>query len=863
MSFLLTASIAIAATSFSSSASLAATQSLGAVATAPAAVTAAAGPAPTIRYPVQMDVSPPLIAIPEQVDQNGDLSFKGKDRGQLDIPNGRRVGAQSPATGTPVSPAPAVSAPTPGVNFDGVGVGLGAYAPCCAPPDPNGAVGPNHYVHTVNLDFAIFSKTGALLYGPTKINTLFAGFGGGCQINNDGDPIVLHDQLADRWVISQFSVTTTPYLQCVAVSTSPDPTGTYYRYAYNYGNVDFPDYPKIGVWPDAYYATYNIFANGRTFSGAEICAWDRAKMLTGAVATQQCFKTSNVYGGLLPSHLDGKTLPPAGAANYLVALDTSTTLVSWKFHVDWTTPASTTFTGPTSLTVPAYNSSCATAARGACVPQGSGGTPLESLSDRLMYRLAYRNFGNREALVVNHTIEVGSGSTLRAGVRWYELRTDAARNLTLFQQGTYSPDTNWRWMGSAAMDGSGNMAMGYSVSSSTISPQIHYTGRLAADAAGTMTQGENVIINGTGSQIDGLARWGDYSSLAIDPVDDCTFWYTNEYLKTSGSFNWSTRIASFKLPNCGVPPAPDFTISVSPSSQTVVAGASTTYTVTVTPTNGFTGTVTFDVAGLPSGATSAFSPTSVNGGGTSTLTVSTSASSPAGTYPLTINGTSGTLKHSAGTTLVVTGPDFSLSATPSSQTVIQGSAATYTITVTPSNGFNGTVSFSASGLPAGASSSFSPATVTTSGTTTMTLSTATTTPAGSYPITVTGTSGSLTRTTSVTLVVNPPSDFSLSATPTSRTIGQGASTTYTINITRTSFTAGVTFSASGLPAGAAASFSPNPATGASSTLTVTTVSSTPTGTFAITVTGTGGGLTRTVTVTLTVTPACTDGNCQN
>jgi hypothetical protein len=760
--------------------------------------------------------------------------------------------------------APALAAPTLGVNFDGVGVGLGSYADCCAPPDTNGSVGPSHYLQIVNLDFAVFSKSGALLYGPVPINTLWSGFGGGCQTNNDGDPIVLYDKNANRWLISQFSVTTTPYLECVAISTTGDPTGSYYRYAFNYGNVDFPDYPKVGVWPDAYYSTFNIFANGVNFSGTKVCAWDRSKMLVGTAATQQCFQTSSLYGGLLPTDLDGATLPPSGSPNYVVGLDTTTTIIFWKFHVDWTTPANTTFTGPTSLTVAGYTPSCSTLPRGDCIPQGGTAQTLESLSDRVMHRLAYRNLGNHEALVVNHAVEVGSGSSLHAGVRWYELRPDANHNLSVFQQSTYAPDTNWRWMGSAAMDKAGNMAMGYSVSSSSLFPQIHFTGRLAGDAAGAMTQGENVIIDGTGSQTGGLARWGDYSSMSVDPLDDCTFWYTNEYLKSSGSFNWSTRVGSFKFASCGTP---DYAVTASPASQSVVEGAGTSYTATVTPSGGFTGTVTFSVSGLPAGAAAAFNPTSVAGSGSSTMNVTTRSTTPTGSYALTITGTSGALSHTASVTLVVTAPvtpDFSLSASPASQSVVEGAGTSYTVTITPSGGFTGSVTLSASGLPAGAAASFAPNPATS--TSTMTVTTATTTPAGTYPLTITGVSGTLSHTASVTLVVTASAagNFSLSATPASQSIPAGASTTYTINITRTGgFTGGVTLSAAGVPAGATATFSPNPATGASSTLTVATSSSTPVNTFTITITGTSGTLSHPTTVSLTVTAAPCNGNCNN
>ncbi len=244
-------------------------------------------------------------------------------------------------------------APALTLNFDGVGNGFsgpaGTFTVAGAPPDTNGSVGPNHYVQIVNTDFAVFNKSGAALFGPVPINTLWSGFGGGCETNNDGDPVVDYDNIADRWVIAQPSFSTLPYLECVAVSTSGDPTGSYNRYSFSYGNTDFPDYPKIGVWPDAYYATFNFFAaGGVTFSGGEVCAYDRASMLVGQAATQQCFNVGTSFGGLLPADLDGARQPPAGSPNYVVSLGAvDGQLAFWKFHVDWTTPPNTTLTGPT------------------------------------------------------------------------------------------------------------------------------------------------------------------------------------------------------------------------------------------------------------------------------------------------------------------------------------------------------------------------------------------------------------------------------------------------------------------------------------------------------------------------------------
>ncbi|HET7402021.1 MAG TPA: hypothetical protein VFJ62_09575 [Usitatibacter sp.] len=436
---------------------------------------------------------------------------------------------------------------TPGAGFDGVGVGFtgpgGAFTPDSAPPDTNASVGATQVVQIVNEAFAVFDKaTHAVLMGPVPTNRLWQGFGGPCEADNDGDAVAVYDKAANRWVISQFAVTAAPYFQCVAVSTTSDATGAYNRYAFPYGNV-FPDYPKIGVWPDAYYITFNMFTN--TFQGAKLCAYDRAKMLAGLPATQQCFQLSSSFGGVLPADLDGSTPPPAGSPNYLVAKGTNV-LDLWRFHVDWVNTASTTLTGPIVIPVAAYTSACN---GGTCIPQSGTNQQLDSLADRLMYRLAYRNIAGVERLVVNHSVRVGtSARNPFTGVRWYEIRNPNGAP-SIFQQSTFSPDSSYRWMGSIAMDKQGNMAVGYSVSSSTMHPSIRFTGRLASDPLNTM-QAESSIVAGTGSQLRSLSRWGDYSSMAIDPVDDCTFWYTTEYLKANGTFNWSTRIASFKFPGC-------------------------------------------------------------------------------------------------------------------------------------------------------------------------------------------------------------------------------------------------------------------------------------------------------------------------
>ena len=498
---------------------------------------------------VNSDVSGPVSELVGVAPTEADSKDKEKEKPLRALPNmGNMLNQIDPAVQTVSGP---LVGTTNGLNFAGIGQGDYGFSVQYAPPDTNGAVGATQYVQWVNTYFAVFNKTtGAIAAGfPKPGNSIWAGFGGGCQTNNDGDPIVQYDKLANRWILTQFSVSTTPYLQCVAVSTTSDATGTYYRYAFSYGNTQFNDYPKLGVWPDGYYISYNIFNNGQTFAGSKACAFDRTKMLAGdPTATQQCFQLSTSYGGLLPSDLDGTTAPPAGSPNYFMNFGANS-LNLWKFHVDFANSANTTFTGPTNIPVAAFNAACS--GGGACIPQPGTSNKLDSLADRLMYRLAYRNRGGVESLVVNHSVAVGTNKRRQVtSVRWYEIR-NLNGTPSVYQQGTLGTgDGIHRWMGSIAMDKFGNIALGYSASSSSVYPSIRYTGRLSTDPLGTM-QTENSIIAGTGSQVGySLHRWGDYSAMTVDPVDDCTFWYTTEYLKTNGAWNWSTRIASFKFPGC-------------------------------------------------------------------------------------------------------------------------------------------------------------------------------------------------------------------------------------------------------------------------------------------------------------------------
>jgi len=564
----------------------------------------------------------PEIGEEALIHPTGDGSFQGPDPA---------LQQSGPGSGIPPTTQNFEGADVGESSSDGVFVG--------APPDTNGDVGPNHYVQIVNTVFSVYSKTGTRLTGPTPINNLWKSAPNAAQFNcttqSRGDPIVQYDPLADRWLISQFNfpgeaVIAPPFDQCIAISQTPDPTGAYYLYDFNYSATLFNDYPHFGVWPDAYYLSVNQFDTttpNTDFHSAGACAFERAKMIAGDPnARKVCFDESTfdpkdangnyIYGGQLPSDLDGvgvganfRGAPPAGEPNFFMQFLDSTTagndkLLLFKFHVDWTNPANSTFGNgkpngngtPIAIPVADFGLVCngdqALGDRN-CIPQvdasptadySQPGMPdvgdyLDSIGDRLMYRVAYRNFGDHESLVLNHTVNAGPGDTFvgngHAGIRWYELRAPNGTP-TVYQQSTFAPDAAHRWMGSIAMDSAGDIALGYSKSSATTHPAINYTARRASDPLNAMTLGEGTIIQGTGSQQDTGRRWGDYSSISVDP-DGCTFWYTQEYYAGTGTFNWNTRIGSFTLPVCGDPQ-----ISLSASSSLVRERSDFTYTIGVT-----------------------------------------------------------------------------------------------------------------------------------------------------------------------------------------------------------------------------------------------------------------------------------------
>ncbi|MEO5898479.1 MAG: CARDB domain-containing protein [Vicinamibacterales bacterium] len=544
-------------------------------------VAAGRGVRPVITAAERRDTSPPLRDI------RAIAPFQRHEPEEREKRLVRRIErARTPDTMVQTTPGAAMLAPS-SMSIEGIG-----NVNNVLPPDTNAAVGPNHYVQAVNVSFAFYGKSPStqpvLLYGPADTSTIWTGFGGPCEARNDGDAIIIYDHLADRWVMSQlalpnlfFGIALAPFYQCLAISATPDPTGTYHRYQFAFNKLN--DYPKLAVWPDAYYMTINQFsAISLQYAGQGVIAFDRQKMLAGLPATMQYYDLAAVdinLAGMLPATLDGPP-PPAGSPGYFVQMDddawgySADRLQLWRFSVNWTTPSASSFTGPSLLPVAPFDSDMCSYSRN-CIPQRDTDAKVDAMSDRMMYRLQYRNFGSHESLVVNQTVDADGSD--HAGIRWYEIRNPRF-SPTLFQQGTYAPDGDHRWMGSVAMDAAGNLALGYSVSGPSTFPSIRYTGRLAADAPGVMTQGEVEVVAGGGSQTEASGRWGDYSTMAVDPADDCTFWYTQQYYAATSTSGWQTRIATFSFPSCGSSttlPRVTVTVTAPAREQDLAAGGFT------------------------------------------------------------------------------------------------------------------------------------------------------------------------------------------------------------------------------------------------------------------------------------------------
>ena len=462
------------------------------------------------------------------------------------------------------------------------------------PPDTHGDVGPNHYFQIVNCHFSIYSKTGTLLLGPVSNQTIWSGMP---HNQNGGDGIIMYDEQADRWMVAQLAYPAGYDLEMIAVSQTPDPTGSWYRYEYTFTGL--PDYPKFGVWPDGYYMSVNRFtASGSAYLGTGQAAFDRAAMLAGDSSAQMVYFTlpsSNNAFSCLPSDCDGE-FPPAGTPNYFVyMMDGPDYLGVYEFHVDWTNTANSTFGNFYQLPVATFNDNISG------ISQKGTTVKDATLSDRLMFRLQYRKFNDHWSMVTNHTVNVGSGV---AGIRWYELRKTSG-NWSVYQQSTYSIDNNSRWMGSVALDTAGNIGLGFSISSSNMYPAIKFTGRLKNDSLNAMDIPEKGIFYGTGSNTandgNGVSRWGDYSSLTVDPTDGMTFWYTQEYLTSMGS-SWKTRIASFSFADL-------LGISITATPDTICLGDSTQLNATAT---GGSGTYTYSWTSSPAGFTSTIQNPFVN-----------------------------------------------------------------------------------------------------------------------------------------------------------------------------------------------------------------------------------------------------------
>lgn len=508
------------------------------------------------QLPLRQDKSPPLERIqPRALEMPGapqDLDKEEREKENFKLPLPERKEPKRGDVGKVINRMRAVRAVAAPVSLkvhpvliaDGIRQGKN-YKPSTGvfPPDANGSAGDDYYVQWVNQAIAIFDKnTGQMATNPFgkkepfNGNLIWTGFGGACEHDNDGDPIVLYDKNAKRWLMSQFAIRGDDqykFAQCIAISDGPDPIKSSY-FRYEYGFSQFNDYPKFGIWPDAYYATFNMFASAEGgFTGAKVCAFERAKMLAGDPnAKWDCLdpvdEQQEPVGGLLPADLDGSQLPPTKSPEYVLGFG-SNELRLWQLKVDWTKekPLSLANPGPALLPVDAFVPACS---NDACIPQNGTSRTIEPLADRLMYRLAYRNFGDHESLVLLHTITAGDAS----GIRWYELRRDANRGSTalvpefkVWQQQTFAPDKLFRWLGSIAMDRDGNILLIYNASSKNSHPSLHYTGRKSSDPAGVMAP-PAVLAEGKRS-VD-ADRWGDYASVSLDPKDDCTFWVTGQYL---------------------------------------------------------------------------------------------------------------------------------------------------------------------------------------------------------------------------------------------------------------------------------------------------------------------------------------------
>jgi hypothetical protein len=559
----------------------------------PPAGTAQAAPAidisaPTFTGAAAFDRSLPLRDLARvsitQSPAKSSLEEVRPDRGPVTVDRGHTPDAALQDGAARAATDASVLAP-PLANFEGLSNldNFNVFGFRVNPPDPVGDVGPNHYVEMINLVFGVYSKTGVRLLGPVDTGTLWAGFPIDECTEPSGDPIVVYDQFADRWILSQFTTRglgfpaepANLFYNCVAISATGDPTGSYFRYAFTTG-FNFPDYPKYGVWDDTYLITTREFGIvDPSIYAIGVYGLERERMIAGdpgaravSFLLQDGHVPINLIGdGLLPADIDGRALPRRDSPAPIIGTQdddgpygaTFDALNVWEFNVTWNAAPAASIALKTQLPVAAFDSifPCAPTSRD-CLPQPGITNPdqfidILSYRQRPTWRLAFRRTGNHDTMVTNQSVEARPGI---AGARWYEIRRNNNGKYTVRQQGTYAPnDGIHRWMGSIAMDRRGNMALGYSVVNGTdVFPGIRYTGRRPGSPAGTMPLAEAVITNGTGVQTTTNSRWGDYTSMNVDPTDDCTFWYVNQYYTAEGQLTspagWQTRIASFRLPGC-------------------------------------------------------------------------------------------------------------------------------------------------------------------------------------------------------------------------------------------------------------------------------------------------------------------------
>ena len=499
---------------------------------------------------------------------------------------------------------PTPTMPGPLLTFEG---GAAAQFCACAPPDSDGDVGPNHYVEAINQAFAVFDKSGNMLAGPITYNTLFADLTGTpCQNQNDGDPFVMYDQIADRWVISDFAFPglpgSGPFFQCIAVSQTNDPvSGGCFLYAVQHEPSQptwVGDYPKMALWTEpqpggAYHLTVNLF-DGPTlgFRGVRVFAFDRAAMLNGDANPTAIAFTLGLAGvgdsySFVPANFRTGDPPPAGRDEMVLAIDSpasggvSLTQVHARFfHVDFVTPANSTFgvgadhTPDAEITVDPFVDAFTSAAGFTIVPQQGTADRIDTLGDKIMTPMVYLNSGGTESLWTSNTVCTDANCTQPTGIRWYQFDVTGGNFPgTPVQQQTWTNNNDglYRFMSSIAVDNSGNTVIGYATSSSTAFPGIRYAGRLESDPPGNLGQGEATLFSGTGSQTDTVGRWGDYSMTVVDPADGMTFWHVGEYYANTSSFNWHTRIGKFNFQGGGSPtPTPTASPSATPTATPTV-----------------------------------------------------------------------------------------------------------------------------------------------------------------------------------------------------------------------------------------------------------------------------------------------------